>query len=213
MDEYIQKTVLFKKQLDKKKIIPRSNKEHYRIKQNIYEINHYSDLAKSIKMLPKEIQKKIYIYGMKDYWRNRTLDKTLKPLYQDHLDYVNKEKDKIYLKNIHFMHLDFNTLPENKQYISGCQCDYCKGHPQEDKDFTYNNINYDRFKFYYSIDLSNISPWGTGLLPKNWFNDPEQLWFAGDGENFDFMRGKFESPLDYSCGEAPLYFSHELTKI
>ena len=40
--------------------------------------------------------------------------------------YINtKEKGKVYFKNIHFMHLEFNTLPENKKYISGCQCSFC----------------------------------------------------------------------------------------
>ena len=32
----------------------------------------------------------------------------------------------VYCNNIHFMHLEFNTLPENKKYIMGCQCDFCK---------------------------------------------------------------------------------------
>ena len=30
------------------------------------------------------------------------------------------------LKNIHFLHLSFNTLDKNKKWIMGCQCEYCK---------------------------------------------------------------------------------------
>jgi len=29
------------------------------------------------------------------------------------------------VKNIHFLHLPFNTLPENKKWIMGCRCNFC----------------------------------------------------------------------------------------
>ena len=28
-------------------------------------------------------------------------------------------------KNIHFLHLPFNIIPENKTWILGCQCSFC----------------------------------------------------------------------------------------
>ena len=33
------------------------------------------------------------------------------------------------LNNIHFLHLPMNTLPENKKWIMGCQCDFCISTP------------------------------------------------------------------------------------
>ena len=37
----------------------------------------------------------------------------------------NKGTSKTIFNNVHFLHLEFNTLPENKQWIPGCQCEYC----------------------------------------------------------------------------------------
>ena len=36
--------------------------------------------------------------------------------------------EKSIIDNVHFMHLEFNTLPEYKKWIPGCQCDYCNLH-------------------------------------------------------------------------------------
>ena len=33
---------------------------------------------------------------------------------------------KCIIDNVHFMHLDFNTLPSYKKWIPGCQCNFCK---------------------------------------------------------------------------------------
>jgi len=209
MDEYIKNEAIFKKQLDKRQIIKKRDTEYHRKKQSICDINNSSSLARAIKNLPNELQKKIYVFGIKDYWKNIILEKSLKPLWQDHFDYVNREKDKIFLKNIHFMHLEFNTRPEYKQYISGCRCDYCISYPQEDKDNIYNYINHQIERFHETIEITDVSPWGTGLLPKNWFNYSEEVCV----NDFFFMKGDFEDPLNYSPQEAPLRFSYELTKI
>ena len=39
-------------------------------------------------------------------------------------------------KNIHAMHLPFNTLPQNKKWIPGCQCETCKEYDGKDKAIT-----------------------------------------------------------------------------
>tara|TARA_B110000495_G_C22940046_1_gene549954 strand:+ start:508 stop:1146 length:639 start_codon:yes stop_codon:yes gene_type:complete len=212
MNEYIKITGKVKKQISSKTIENKLIDESFRIKESIYDIQN-KRLSKKIKNLPKDIQKKIYIYGMKNLWKNNILFYPLKPIWQDYLEYVNKEKSKILLKNINFMHLDFNTLPENKEYISGCQCDYCKGFPQEDKDELYNYINYNEDRFYKSIGVQEcLNIWGTDLLPLNWFSDTDTL-SMNDISSFNFMKGNFEEPLKYSSQEAPLYFSYELVKI
>ena len=82
-------------------------------------------LTKDIKKLPDSLQRKIYFHAIKGYWKDESLIPKGIPIWFDYLRYITKEKEKVYFKNIHFMHLEFNTLPENKKYISGCQCSFC----------------------------------------------------------------------------------------
>ena len=42
--------------------------------------------------------------------------------------YVEKQLLLSKLNNVHFLHFDNNTLPENKKYILGCQCKFCKNY-------------------------------------------------------------------------------------
>ena len=42
------------------------------------------------------------------------------------LNYIQNKLWESQKNNIHFLHLPFNTLPENKKWIMGCQCDFCK---------------------------------------------------------------------------------------
>lgn len=82
-------------------------------------------ITQLILSLPKEIQKKLYILTMRKYWKNTVMNTIYKPMYYDYYSYIEKEKGKVYYDNIHFMHLEFNTLESNKEWIPGCQCDFC----------------------------------------------------------------------------------------
>ena len=84
------------------------------------------DITKKIEELDENIQKKIYFISMRNYWKKITLTTIYRPFWYSYKEYLDKEKWKVYSKNIHFMHLEFNTLPENKKYIMGCQCEFCK---------------------------------------------------------------------------------------
>lgn len=75
--------------------------------------------------LPKEIQKKVYIYTMKLFWRKYVPLTAQVPLFYDRMYYVQKTLWEAKKNNIHFLHLEFNTLEENKQWIMGCQCNFC----------------------------------------------------------------------------------------
>lgn len=86
------------------------------------------DITKKIEELDENIQKKIYFITMKNYWKKVTLTTVYRPFWYSYKEYLDKEKWKVYYNNVHFMHLEFNTLPENKKYIMGCQCDFCKDH-------------------------------------------------------------------------------------
>ena len=61
------------------------------------------------------------------------------------------------LKNIHFMHLPFNTLEENKKWIMGCQCDYCRKIKYKYKRKLYNKQLNDPDYFYSRMPLSSVS--------------------------------------------------------
>jgi hypothetical protein len=82
-------------------------------------------LKNKIEELPREIQKKIYIYSWKKFWQNYTPLTAKIPSWQNRHNMIQKELWESRLKNIHFLHLSFNTLPENKKWIMGCQCDFC----------------------------------------------------------------------------------------
>ena len=84
------------------------------------------EIYKKITELTPDIQKKIYIFAMKKYWKKNFLETNLYPFWMDYQFYLNNQYKKVFFENVHFMHLEFNTLPENKEYIMGCQCDFCK---------------------------------------------------------------------------------------
>ena len=76
--------------------------------------------------LPKDIQKKIYIYAMKLFWREYVPLTAQIPIFYDRMYYIQKTLWEAKKNNIHFLHLEFNTLEENKQWIMGCQCNFCQ---------------------------------------------------------------------------------------
>jgi len=82
-------------------------------------------IKEKISFLPKEIQKKIYIYSIKLFWRSYVPVTAKIPFFYDRMNYVQKTLWEARKNNIHFLHLEFNTLEENKKWIMGCQCDFC----------------------------------------------------------------------------------------
>ena len=100
---------------------------------SIQEINKLP-LNDSILYLPKDIRNKIYVFWIKRYYKEQLLHKSLKPMWYEHNILVQKQLLKSKLYNVHFLHLDFNTLPENKEYILGCQCSFCKNYLRNNQD-------------------------------------------------------------------------------
>ena len=89
-------------------------------------INPSDLLAYNINQLPPQLRNKIYIMCMQDFWRNYIpLTAKVPPWYQLS---VTRSKQLFYAQqnNVHLLHLSFNTLYENKKYIVGCQCHFCK---------------------------------------------------------------------------------------
>ena len=79
-----------------------------------------------IDILPKEIQTKLCIITWRSFWRSYVPLTAKPPSWLKHHNYIQKTLWEARQKNIHFLHLPFNTLPENKKWIMGCQCDHCQ---------------------------------------------------------------------------------------
>lgn len=79
-----------------------------------------------ISKLPKEIQRLIYIFAIKKFWKEYIPLTAKIPSWYLRKNEIEKIIYSSKLKNIHFLHLPFNTINDNKKWIMGCQCDYCK---------------------------------------------------------------------------------------
>ena len=101
------------------------------------------DLKKNISLLPFEIQKKICILSWRGFWREFVPLTAQIPSWYNRKIMVENMIYKGRLNNIHFLHLPFNTLEENKIWIMGCQCTFC------------NKIKYKYKRKYYEKLINN----------------------------------------------------------
>jgi len=101
-----------------------------------YEKNRIKNLSltKKIELLDDSIQTKIYFITMRNYWRKTSLETIYRPFWYSYKENLDKEFGKVYFENIHFLHLEFNTLPENKKWIMGCQCSFCKDYVKDNNE-------------------------------------------------------------------------------
>jgi len=119
------KITILKRQLLKLK---KKLKREYNIHKK--EMKHHENFQKDdwnykITLFPREIQAKICIHTWKNFWRSYVPLTAKPPSWIAYANYVKKILWEAQQKNIHFLHLPFNTLPENKEWIMGCQCDFC----------------------------------------------------------------------------------------
>lgn len=94
--------------------------------QNKWSIEIDEGFKRNVDMLPEDLKKKLYIWCIRIFWRNYVPLTAKIPSWYEKKIKVERVLYDAREKNIHFMHLSFNTLPENKRWIMGCQCDYCK---------------------------------------------------------------------------------------
>lgn len=165
-----------------------------------------------IKDLPKDIQKKIYIYSLKFFYRVDILNKPLFSIHNNYVEIINKLKKNVLVDNIHFLHLDCNTLPENKKYILGCQCEYCKIYSRTIKDEIYTNVMRKPSRvsaFLETIDgsIGDISCFCNCVIsPSDFFQYEYQSYLVG----YNFEKDAYYSSLKENPLESPLYFSSEI---
>ena len=91
----------------------------------IQELYSEISISQKITYLPSDIQKKLYIYCFRGFWRNYVPLTAQTPSWVHRANRVQQELYESHVKNIHFLHLSFNCLEANKQFIPGCQCSYC----------------------------------------------------------------------------------------
>ena len=135
---------------------------------NIIDFNNLSTFE-CINYLPRDIQKRIYIFYWKLFWRNYIPLTAKIPSWYKRKNYIDKTLWEARQKNIHFLHLPFNTLPENKKWIMGCQCDFCIN--DQEICAVEKHIHYliqSRNSYYFSenfISPSYSSDWNEYLVP------------------------------------------------
>ena len=176
------------------------NKEHFEINDKhrvfkgeiIKEVICKKQLTKKIKALPKGLQVKIYIFAMKEFNKEYVPPNGEIPIYHNHLNYVTNELGKTFINNIHFLHLDFNTLPENKRWIMGCQCSYCKSQDicKEEE--------YEKYKSSSTYFLKHIKC----------TNGPLNFW----NYLYEYFVDEYDDILTYTRVFDPLYSSREIEK-
>jgi hypothetical protein len=152
-----------------------------------YEKNNIKNLrlTKKIETLDDSIQTKIYFTTMRNYWRKTSLETIYRPFWYSYKENLDKEFGKVYFENIHFLHLDFNTLPENKKWIMGCQCSFCKDYVKDnneiplyitEKEFITENL---KLREYHSLE---INYWNTYTI--NDFRIYDYLYGLFDEEGY-----------------------------
>ena len=171
----------------------KSNKKKQKMKINQHKKLIKNDIKYMIQYLPKEIQKRIYIMTWKGFWREYIPQTTKPPSWIKHMNYIKKTLWESRLNNIHFLHLPFNTLPENKKWIMGCQCDFCKNDTTIDivEKHIYYFFQY-KNPYYFPDKLmpkSTSSDWNEYLVPINVCNDNETYQFM---KVFDPLCGSYK---------------------
>jgi hypothetical protein len=180
-----------------------------------------SKLTKELLSLPKELQKKLYILAMRNYWKYTVMNTIYKPMYYDYLSYMEKEKAKVYYDNIHFLHLECNTLERNKEWIPGCQCSFClnDNHPKYTQE--YKQKIYDKMLEEYDMDEYNKCIHCYDVIPNYWNSHCKYSLIQDVNINFYtfYLEHKIYDPLktaEYSIydkikdPDSPIYFSDEL---
>ena len=76
--------------------------------------------------LSPDMIRRVYIWWFRLYWRSYIPLTAKVPVWQKRKNYVDRVLWDSRLKNIHLLHMPFNTLDQNKEWIMGCQCPFCK---------------------------------------------------------------------------------------
>ena len=147
---------------------------------------------------------------MKSFYKRYLLNKPKFTFHNAYVEHINEMKKKVIIDNIHILHLDCNTLPENKTYILGCQCDYCRSCSRKLKDKMYNDVRGKVHRFIKSINCTDIDCFCNGIMsPSDFYEYEYNTYFVG----YNFKKDSFFSPLKENPKENPIYFSSEIEEM
>jgi hypothetical protein len=143
-------------------------------------------------MLPHELRMRIFIFSCKQFWKNYYPPycqvSTWNPFKHNRM----KELFKAEFMNVHFLHLECNTLPENKQWIMGCQCDYCKNYDIDKKRKHYSRQINDNSYFLTTVPNTEFK-WNSYIHYESYTNDHYRVIFD-PLYDFDSLEYKYSSP-------------------
>ena len=135
-----------------------------------------SALEHNIALLPRDLIGKLYIHAMRKFWRRYVPVTAKPPTWLSRKNRVDRILWNARYQNIHFLHLPFNTLPQNKQFIKGCRCYECCLATRSDKPLVHQRVP--------------LSCHEQGVIM--WDEDGEEHRFNYPGEkiNTHFLTGK-----------------------
>lgn len=164
------------------------------------------ELIKAIESMPRDLQAKLCIYTWRKYWRQYVPLTAQIPSWRSHQLEVQQELYESRLLNIHFMHLSFNSLPENRTWIPGCQCESC-----------HNNLNNPPRKYTKQNIMRNIliDP-RYEYVPRH--NSYNLRYYVDDLENEDLIERVINGPgikenFDYDPLRGSCYENHTCFKL
>ena len=162
-------------------------------------------LYDNINNLPNNVRNRIYIKATRNFWRKFVPVTAKVPVWYPREVERQKILYEATTKNIHFLHLPFNTLEMNKRYIIGCQCNYCLH-------------EYDHIKFTETIK-HNLNPtYFRKSLPRTQskWNDKYELIYNPETDDIRWGMPVFNPDYDITNEKMiidgpPIEFSSQLT--
>ena len=177
-------------------------KEWYK---NMWSVKIDEDFKKNVDMLPDDLKKRLYVWCMRIFWRNYVPLTAKVPSWYETRIKIERILYDAREKNIHFMHLPFNTLPENKRWIMGCQCNYCKDYGKKGRlgkmylNREYKKLLLDPLYFHKTMPSSESSDWNNlvdiSMQGVKYF-DP---FFDSEYENMIIQAVRKNKPIDFLC--------------
>ena len=160
--------------------------------------NKKDELISHISGLPRDLKMKLYICSMRNFWKNYVPLTAQIPSWRSHHLAVQKELFDSRLQNIHFMHLSYNTLPENKTWIPGCQCEFCRSYQKANSGRT------NRIYIQIASDIPGYSVVERDILP--YHENGTYRYYVEDNENEQLIVRIINAPgLKENVDYDPLY--------
>lgn len=168
--------------------------------QRNYKFN--KQLYENIIKLPNQLRNKLYIYAMRQYWRNFISVTAKVPIWYKYAVYQQTLLFNARQNNIHFMHLPCNTLPENKQYIVGCQCHDCLFKLDKNIHTEENQKQYFNPFYFLNTTPKTDSKWNNTIEILNVSNNRIIFGYSVFNPDYDICE-----PLKYKIYGKPINFN------